>query len=113
MAVKFVFFPTGDKILVRDADHENVTEGGLILPDNRQRKDIAYGQVMHAGPDVQDIHRNDWICFPPYRGVLFNRENEGNEQLGWGVGDFRVIQPEDVLGIMVEDDGKNSNNPSD
>ena len=92
------FRPLYDRILVERVESEEITRGGIIVPDSakekpQQGKVIAVGQ----GKRLEDgklmpleVKAGDTILFGKYSGSEI--EIEGNEYL--------IMKEEDVLGLV-------------
>ncbi len=73
MAVK----PLGDKILVKRLEAEEVTKGGIVLPDSAKEKPKE-GKVIEVGPgrvtddgsrSTMQLKKDDRILFTSYAGT--------------------------------------------
>ncbi len=94
MAVK----PLGDKILVKRLEAEEVTKGGIVLPDSAKEKPKE-GKVIEVGPGkVLDdgtrgslqVKKGDRILFTSYAGTEIKIDNE----------EYLVMGEDDVLAIV-------------
>ncbi len=78
--------PKGDMLLVERREPENISAGGVLIPDETLDKDRpAEGVVVTAGPLVKDLKEGDYVIFGKYAGteypfsgqiLLFMREEE-------------------------------------
>ena len=78
--------PKRDNIIVERRESEDVSIGGILIPQDSQDKDKpAEGIITEVGPDVKDLKRGDHILFGKYAGteypfggqtILFMREEE-------------------------------------
>lgn len=60
--------PLNDRILVQLDKQEEVTAGGIILPDNA--REVAFsGEVLFAGPDVKEVAVGDRVFIGKFAGV--------------------------------------------
>ena len=92
------FRPLYDRILVERVESEEVTKGGIILPDTakekpQQGKVIAVGQGRRTddGKVVPlEVKEGDTILFGKYSGSEI--KIEGNEYL--------IMKEDDVLGLV-------------
>jgi chaperonin GroES len=92
------FRPLYDRILVERVESEEITKGGIIVPDSakekpQQGKVIAVGQGkrLEDGKLVPlEVKAGDTILFGKYSGSEI--EIEGNEYL--------IMKEEDVLGLV-------------
>jgi len=94
MAVK----PLGDKILVKRLEAEEVTKGGIVLPDSAKEKPKE-GRVIEAGPGkVLDdgtrgklqVKKGDRILFTSYAGTEIKIDGE----------EYLIMGEEDVLAVV-------------
>ncbi len=94
MAVK----PLGDKILVKRLEAEEVTKGGIVLPDTAKEKP-KQGKVMEVGPGkvVDDgsrkglqVKKGDRVLFASYAGTEVEMDGE----------DYLIMPEEDVLAVV-------------
>ena len=49
--------PVRDFIFVVPSTIPEKSEGGIVLPDNRQREEINFGRIWKLGPDCSDSYR--------------------------------------------------------
>ena len=64
--------PKGDQILVQRREAENISAGGLVIPEEAQAKDKpAEGVVMAVGPNVNDVKVGDHVLFGLYAGTEY------------------------------------------
>jgi chaperonin GroES len=92
------FRPLHDRILVERVESEEVTSGGIILPDTAKEKP-QQGKVIAVGPGKRsedgklipmDVKAGDTILFGKYAGS--DIKMEGKEYL--------IMREDDVLGIV-------------
>lgn len=96
MAVK----PLGDKILVKRLEAEEMTKGGIVLPDSAKEKPKE-GRVIEVGPgkvlddgsrSAMQIKKNDRILFTSYAGTEIKVD---------GV-EYLIMSEDDVLAVVAE-----------
>ncbi len=96
MAVK----PLADKILVKRLEAQEVTKGGIVLPDSAKEKPKE-GRVVEVGPGkitdsgergVMQVKKNDRILFTSYAGTEIKIDGE----------EFLIMSEDDVLAIVKE-----------
>ncbi len=96
MAVK----PLADKILVKRLEAQEVTKGGIVLPDSAKEKPKE-GRVVEVGPGkitdsgergVMQVKKNDRILFTSYAGTEIKVDGE----------EFLIMSEDDVLAIVKE-----------
>ena len=90
--------PLSNRIVVRRADSETVTPGGLIIPDNAKEKPLE-GTVVSVGAGKRladgslvalDVKEGDRILFLKYAGTEVKIDGT----------DLIVIGEDDVLGVL-------------
>jgi chaperonin GroES len=76
--------PKGDMLWVRRTEAENLSAGGLIIPDEGKDRPLE-GTVISVGRKVEDIKEGEHVIFGRYSGteypwgdelLLFMREDE-------------------------------------
>ena len=96
MAVK----PLGDKVLVKRLEAEEVTRGGIVLPDSAKEKPKE-GRVIEVGPgkilddgkrSSMQTKKGDRILFTSYAGTEI--KVDGAEYL--------IMSEDDVLAVVGE-----------
>ena len=96
MAAKIV--PLGDKILVRRLEAEEVTKGGIVLPDTAKEKPkegrviaVGDGRLLDDGTRAAfQLKKGDRILFTSYAGTEIQLEGE----------EYLVMGEDDVLAII-------------
>jgi chaperonin GroES len=92
------FRPLHDRILVERVESEDVTAGGIILPDTAKEKP-QQGKVIAAGPGKKgedgkllpmDVKQGDTILFGKYSGSEIKMEGK----------EYLIMREDDVLGIV-------------
>jgi chaperonin GroES len=94
MAVK----PLADKILVKRLEAQEVTKGGIVLPDSAKEKpkegrvvEVGPGKVMDDGNrSTMQIKKNDHILFTSYAGTEIKVDGQ----------DYLIMSEDDVLAIV-------------
>ena len=90
--------PLGDRILVTRVDEEELSKGGIIIPDTAKEKPQE-GKVVAVGPGKTNddgntiplsVKKGDKVLFSKYAGTEINVE--GEEHL--------FIREEDVLAVL-------------
>ena len=91
--------PIDDRVIVTPVDADEVTTGGVILPNSAQEKPNK-GKVLAVGPgnwnDAGDrtpltVKKNDLVYYGKYAGTEV--KVSGNE--------FKILREKDILGIEV------------
>ena len=90
--------PLHDRLLVKRLEEEDVTKGGIIIPDSAKEKPIqgkiiavGTGKILDNG-SVQElaVKEGDKVLFGKYSGTEVNIE--GDEHL--------MMREEDIMGIV-------------
>ena len=94
MAVK----PLGDKILVKRLEAQEITKGGIVLPDSAKEKPKE-GKVVEVGPGkitddgsrgTMQLKKGDRILFTSYAGTEIKVDGE----------EFLIMAEDDVLAVV-------------
>ena len=76
--------PLGDRIVVKPIAKEEVTKGGIVLPDTAKEKPQE-GEVVAVGPGRMteegkrvplDVKKGDTVVYPKYSGTELKIEGE-------------------------------------
>lgn len=76
--------PLGDRVVVRPTAKEEVTKGGIVLPDTVQEKPQE-GKVIAVGPGkltdegkriVMDVKVGDTVLYAKYGGTEIKEDDE-------------------------------------
>lgn len=85
--------PLGDRVLVEPAAAENVTAGGIIIPDTAKEKP-AKGTVVAVGPGKKDepvtVVVGDQVLYGKYSGTELSVE--GN--------DYLIMKESDIYAVI-------------
>ncbi len=90
--------PLGDRIVVKAAPHEEMTKGGLVLPDTVKEKPVE-GIVVAVGPgkvldngtrQAMDLKADDRIIYSKYSGTEIKLDGE----------EYLVLSERDVLAVV-------------
>jgi chaperonin GroES len=76
--------PLGDRILVKPTEKEEVTKGGIVLPDTAKEKPqegkvlaIGPGRMTEDGKRVEmDVEVGDTVMYAKYGGVEIKVDDE-------------------------------------
>lgn len=85
--------PINDRVLVKPAEAEQLTKGGIIIPDTAKEKPQR-GTVVAVGPGKEDksmtVKIDDVVLYGKYAGqeVSYNGE------------DFLIMKEDDILLIL-------------
>jgi len=95
---KVSFKPLGGRVLIEPLEQEEVTAGGIVLPETAKEKP-QQGKVLAAGPGdrdeegkriAMDVKVGDTVLFAKYSGTEVKME--GKKLL--------IMRESDLLGIM-------------
>ncbi|GHV29401.1 10 kDa chaperonin [Synergistales bacterium] len=90
--------PLGDRIVVKAAPHEEMTKGGLVLPDTVKEKPVE-GVVVAVGSGKLnddgkrqpiDVKPDDRVIYSKYSGTEVKLEGE----------DFLILSERDILAVV-------------
>ena len=92
--------PLGDRVVVKPSGREEMTRGGIILPDTAKEKPqrgtiIAVGQGRRDddGDRIEmDVKVGDEVLFAKYAGTEFKLEDE----------ELLILSEKDILAIVTE-----------
>jgi chaperonin GroES len=90
--------PLGDKVIVKRVEAEEVTAGGIVLPDSAQEKpkrgtvqSVGNGRLLDNGErSVMQVKSNDEVLFTSYAGTEI--KIHGDEYL--------IMDESDILGVV-------------
>jgi len=90
--------PLGDRIIVKATTAEEVTRGGIVLPDTAKEKPQE-GEVVAVGPGkvldsgkvaAMDVKVGDKVVYSKYGGTEIKLNGD----------EFVVLRQDDVLGVL-------------
>mgnify|MGYP003330454768 FL=1 len=85
--------PINDRVVVRPAAAEEMTQGGIIIPDTAKEKPQR-GEVISVGPgkdgNAMTVNVGDVVLYGKYAGQELNYE---------GV-DYLIMREDDILVIL-------------
>lgn len=93
--------PLGDKVIIKPIEKEEVTRGGIILPDTAKEKPQE-GEVIAAGPGrltkdgnkiPLDVKVGDRVLFGKYSGSEIKLNDEK----------YLIMPESDILAIIVQE----------
>jgi len=90
--------PLGDRIVAKATSGEEVTKGGIVLPDTAKEKPqegeviaVGPGRMLDSGKVVPlDVKVGDKILFAKYGGTEVKVDGE----------EYMILRSEDVLAIL-------------
>ncbi len=99
MADDFRIRPLGDRVVVKPAEREEKTKGGILLPDTATKERPQEGTILAVGEGRRDdkgelipmnVNVGDQILFAKYGGTEFKVDEE----------DYLILAEKDILGII-------------
>lgn len=92
--------PIGDRVVVKPASKEEVSKGGIIIPDTAKEKPqegtivaVGNGKLLDSGErSPMELKVGDRILFAKYGGTEFKFDGE----------DLLVLRESDVLAVLPE-----------
>lgn len=92
--------PLQDRVVVKRFDEEEMTKGGIIIPE-AAKESPAEGEVVAVGPGRKDengksmpldVKKGDKVIFSKYGGTEVTIDGE----------DLLIMREEDILGIVTK-----------
>lgn len=93
--------PLGDRVVIKPADREEKTKGGIFLPDTASKERPMEGTVQAVGEGRYDdsgklvpmtVKAGDKVVFAKYSGTEFKVEDI----------EYLILAEKDILGIVQE-----------
>ena len=90
--------PLGDRVLVEPKKENEVSKGGIIIPDSAKEKPMQ-GKVIAVGTGKRDedgklipftVKVGDLILMPKYGGTEIKIDDK----------EYQIMREEDILGIL-------------
>jgi chaperonin GroES len=90
--------PLGDRVVVEPIEQEDVTAGGIVLPETAKEKPQK-GLILAVGPGARDdngkrialdVAVNDTVLFAKYAGTEIKIENKK----------YLILRETDILAIL-------------
>jgi len=85
--------PINDRVVVKPAEAETKTPGGIILPDTAKEKP-QMGKVVAVGPgkdgNKMTVKKGDKVLYGKYAGQEMNYEGK----------DYLIMREDDILVIL-------------
>jgi len=90
--------PLGQRVLLKRIEAEEVSAGGIVLPDSAQEKPkeaivaaLGTGGKNEDGSNFEfSIKKNDKVLIPPYGGTDIKVDGE----------EYLIVSESDILGIV-------------
>lgn len=99
MSSDFRIRPLGDRVVVKPAEREEKTKGGIFLPDTATKERPQEGNVLAVGEGRRDdsgklipmsVSVGDRVLFAKYSGTEFKLDDV----------DYLILAEKDILGIV-------------
>ena len=92
--------PLGDRLLVKRIEAEEMTKGGIVLPDSAKEKpkegkvvSVGKGKVTEGGKNIPlNVKEGECVLFSSYAGTEVKIDGE----------EYLILREEDVLGIIAK-----------
>jgi chaperonin GroES len=90
--------PLGDRVVIKPMAREEVTKGGIVLPDTAQEKPME-GEVIAVGPGrigddgkrvAMEIKQGDKVLYAKYAGTEVKIDGA----------DLLIVNERDIMGIV-------------
>lgn len=91
--------PMQDRLVIKPADEEQKTAGGIIVPDTATKEKPMQGEIIAAGPGKidkegkripMDVKVGDKVMYSKYSGTEFKLDGQ----------EYLIIEQNDILGIF-------------
>jgi chaperonin GroES len=101
MATDFRIRPLADRVVIKPADREEKTKGGIYLPDTASKERPQEGTVLAAGEGRLDdngkripmtVKAGDKVLFAKYSGTEFKIDDV----------EYLILSEKDILGVIQE-----------
>ncbi len=87
--------PLGDRVVIKAIEREEVTKGGLVLPDTAKEKPqegeviaVGSGRLTEDGNRIaMEVKKGDRVIYAKYSGVEIKLEDE----------EFIILRESDIL----------------
>ena len=94
-----MFKPLHNYVLLERIEEENITAGGIIIPDNAREKP-SRGRVIAAGPGLYDGDELIPMTVKTDDIVLFAKWASSANEIKLDGRDYVLIRETDILGII-------------
>ncbi|NLV81922.1 MAG: co-chaperone GroES [Synergistaceae bacterium] len=92
--------PLGDRILIKAAEREEMTKGGLVLPDTVKEKPVegvvvavGAGKVLENGKrQPMEVAVKDKVIYSKYSGTEVKFDGE----------DYLILSERDILAVVTK-----------
>ena len=91
--------PLGDKVIIKRVEAEDVTVGGIVLPDSAKEKPkrglikaVGDGKLLDSGERSQlQVKKNDEVLFTSYAGT----------EVKVGGEEYVIMDESDILAVLT------------
>ncbi len=99
MSGDFRIRPLGDRVVIKPAEREEKTKGGIYLPDTATKERPQEGEVLAVGEGRRDdsgklvpmnVQVGDRVLFAKYSGTEFKIDDV----------EYLILAEKDILGII-------------
>ncbi len=92
--------PLGDKVIIKRVEAEDVTAGGIVLPDSAKEKPkrglikaIGDGKLLDSGERSRlQVKKNDEVLFTSYAGT----------EVKVGGDEYIIMDESDILAVLED-----------
>ncbi|HEU4325330.1 MAG TPA: co-chaperone GroES [Roseiflexaceae bacterium] len=101
MGADFRIRPLADRVVIKPADREEKTKGGIFLPDTASKERPMEGTVLAVGEGRRDesgklipmsVSAGDKVLFAKYSGTEFKVDDI----------EYLILSEKDILGVVQE-----------
>ena len=94
--------PLGDRLIVEVLEEEEVTVGGIVLPDTAKEKPQR-GKVLAVGPGARNEQTGEHVPMDVAEGdeIIFSKY--GGTEVKLGTDEVLILRETDVLAKVVGD----------
>ncbi|NJK81162.1 MAG: co-chaperone GroES [Chloroflexaceae bacterium] len=99
MTGDFRIRPLGDRVVIKPAEREEKTRGGVFLPDTATKERPQEGTVLAVGDGRRDdsgklipmnVQVGDRVLFAKYSGTEYKMDDE----------EYLILAEKDILGVI-------------
>lgn len=91
--------PLGDRVVIKMLDSEEVSKGGIVLPESAQEKPqvaevcaVGPGGVVDGKDVIMEVEEGDHVLFSKYAGTEVKMDGE----------EYTIIRQSDILAIVAD-----------
>jgi chaperonin GroES len=95
--------PIGDRVLVKPAKKEEMTQSGIYIPDTAKEKP-HHGEVVAVG-DGMNLDKGHTVNFKelgvvPGAQILYKKHGFHSEEIKLDNEDYMILSADDILGVL-------------